>query len=488
MRKFLASASVLVFAASAMAQDTNCNHHQFCTFDDGTAENSWKIAAPSGAGDYFNVDFGDKLHDRTITAISANANETGGLAGTWDLGIYENCAVGVPNLLAPVCLRPAAPVNAGDNCATDNCYSVACCVVDSSSGNGHSATVHMNAGDSHIWLCADSLGTINNRSYFTTSSYAGCTSIPFTVNWMIRVGLQPEPGTLMVNGGSSATVTQNDEVCFVFYGPTFKTPGILFLVSPAVIKLLSITTDTFAPGPCPNSWALCAQLSCDSPTFSGFDFGHFYFDFIHLKANGKPAIKLSTVTLSILPGRCGGGAFGQKDDCVLDATIWKVQNPAGPSDWFNVQHGTADASVNNITGVEMDSWDFCGTGPTWAEVGVYGSNLGVDPAGCTPDLGNVCGNVLGAGMAPAAADWGCPATFYDISDCASDTTTIYHVASKWNTGDTCTWLGSDTDGIDSPNGAPIPNNGCCSLFTLNNYTTAAVRFTAANWMQRITWN
>lgn len=490
MRKFLASASVLVFAASAMAQDSSCNQHQFVGFDDGTAENSWKINAPSTAGDYFNVDFGSALHGKTLTAISANANETSGIPGTWDLGVYENCAVGVPNLAAPECTRAAAPVGASDGCGSSDCYSVPCCVVSSDAGFGHSATVHMNAGDSHIWLCADSQGTIAGRSYFTTNSYAACTSIPFTVNWMVRVGVQPSPGTLMINGGSSASVAQNGgEACFVFYGPTFKTPGILFLISPVVIKILSITTDTFAPGPCPNSWALCATFSCSSPTFAGFVFGHFYFDFAHKKANGKPAIKLAKATLTITAsGSCIGGNFGRKDDCVLDATIWKVQNPAGASDWFNVNHGKAPGSINNITGVEIASWDFCGTGPSWAEVGVYGANLGLDPAGCTPDLSNVCGNVLNAAMAPAAADWGCPSTFYDIGNCASDTTTIYHVASQWQPGDSCTWLGSDTDGIDDTVGSPIPNNGCCSLFTLDSYTTPAVHFTAANWMMVIKWN
>jgi len=487
MKKLLASASVLVFAASAMAQDSNCNQHFLLGYDDGGAENSWKISAPSGPSDYFNVDLRLDANGKTLTAIRANSNETGGIGGTWNVGVYENCIVGVPDLSSPVCVHNGATVNAGDGCGDNDCYSVPCCALGSPTF-GHSVVAGLNPGDSHIWMCSDSTLPVAGRSFFSTNGYAACTSIPFTVNWMLGVGIEPASGTLMVNGGSSASVAQDGgSVCFVFYGPTLNTQGIFFLIVPAVIKIITVPTDGFAPGPCPNSWALCATFSCASPTFSNFGFGHFYFDTLHLKANGKPAILLSNLGyLTITPSGSCVPNYGQKDDCVLDATIWKVQNPAAASDWFNVNHGTTNGvGVSTVTGIEISSWDFCGNGPSWAEVGIYrAASFDV----CTPDLGNPKSTISNAAMAPAAGDWGCPLTFYDIPDFSSNTGVVYHVAAKWQAGDSCTWLGSDTDGVDSGLGTPIPNNGCCSLFSLDNYTTSAVRFTGANWMMQIKWN
>ncbi len=88
-------------------------------------------------------------------------------------------------------------------------------------------------------------------------------------------------------------------------------------------------------------------------------------------------------------------------------------------------------------------------------------------------------------MAPAAGDWGCPATVYDTPDVRIGSSTAIHTAVKWSRGDSCIWLGSDEDGTDNSCGAPIPNNGCCSLFTSNSYASPAVLFSAANWMMRV---
>lgn len=486
MRKFLASAIALAFAANAMAQDTNPNMHQFVKFYAGNATNSWKVNAPTLASDHFSVDFGSSVNGKTLTGMLADGNETSGFAGTMLLGVVENCAAGVPNLSAALTTRTGVSP-AGDPLNDDNTYSLAC-VVAGSPANGYSATVNFPNGDSHVWLASDSTGGSGTTSYFTTSSYAGCASIPFSgVDLHVALGTHPGVG-LMVNGGSSANVAQDGgEACFVFYGPAPNTPGILFLLSPLTLKIIAIATDSFAPGPCPNSWALCNTFSCADVGGLTLGFGHFYFDFTDLKPSGKPKIKLSQATLTIDTSASCVSNFGQKDDCVMDGNIWKVQNPAGPSDWFNVNHGVTDGvGVNNVTGVEIASWDFCGTGPSWAEVGVYDADLGLDPAGCTP--GNGVATVANAAMAPNAADSGCPLTFYDIPDTAVSTGTIYHVAANWQNGDSCAWLGSDTNGTDSALGTPIPSNGCCSLFTLDSYTTSAVRFTGANWMMQVKWN
>ena len=492
MRNILASAAVLCLTAGAMAQDTNGNMHKVVRFDDGGSESYWKGSFPSLASDYFSIDMGGALDGGTVSAVYCDALETNGIAGAFSvIGVAENCGPGIPDptIIAASANSPAvAALEPGD---TDDYYSVACAALGSPA-NGYSAVVSWTAGDSHIWVGADTSSGSNGRAYWTTASYAGCAGLATPLNWSLAVGLTGDAGELMINGGSSATVEQDGgEACFTFYGPTLNTPGVLFLVAPITLKLIALTTDGPFAGPCPMSWSICSTFTCADPTFSGFTFGHFYFDNNDLKPNGKPKIKLATADLTVSASPSCVPSFGQKDDCILDSTIWKVQNPAGPSDWFNVNHGTtAGVGVTSMTGVEISSWDFCGFGPSWAEVGVYAANTGLDAAGCTPDLSSPVGTAGGstAAMSPAAGDWGCPLTFYDLPDGGLSSTTIYHVASQWQSNDSCTWLGSDTDGTDSGLGAPIPNNGCCSLFTLDNYTTSAVRFSAANWMMQVKWN
>ena len=246
----------------------------------------------------------------------------------------------------------------------------------------------------------------------------------------------------MVNGASAAAVDQDGgEACFTFYGPALNTPGILYLISPITLKLIAVATDGPYTGPCPMSWSLCTTFTCADPTFAGFTFGHFYLDPTDLKPNGKPKVKLATADLSVTSSAVCSPHFGQKDDCILDSTVWAPAPPAGPSDWFNVNHGRvpAAAGASSLTGMEMSSWDFCGFGPSWLDVGVYPANLLLDAQGCTPDVFSPITTAGGssAAMSPSAADWGCPYTFYDLPDVGANTTTIYHGAIRWRTGDSC---------------------------------------------------
>ena len=491
MRLLLLLAALAVSVASANAQDTNGNQHKVVRFDDGSSESFWKASFPSTGSDYFSVDMGSALDGKAVSAIYADSLESSGIAGAWRvLGVAENCAPGVPdpNLIAASANSPTVAANEpGDE---DDYYSVACAALGSPA-NGYSAVVGWNNGDSHIWLGADTSSASAGRSFSTTASYAGCAALVSSFNWSLAVGLTGDAGELMINGGPVAAVDQDGgEACFTFYGPTVNTPGVLFLVSPVVLKLIAVTTDGAFAGPCPMSWSLCTTFTCSDPTFSGFTFGHFYFDFLNLKPNGKPSIQLATADLTVTASRSCVPSYGQKDDCIVDSTIWKVGNPAGVSDWFNVNHGTtAGVGVATLTGVEISSWDFCGFGPSWAEVGIYPANLAVDSAGCSPDVANPISTVGGSSavMSPAAADWGCPITFYDTPDAGANSTTIYHVAAHWPTADSCIWLGSDTDGTDSGLGTPIPNNGCCSLFTIDGYSSPGVQFSPANWMMQIKW-
>ena len=490
MRRLVSLWFAVGVANAAIAQDTDPNQHRVLRFDDGTSEGFWKLSVPSTVSDYFSVDFGHQLDGRTVSAVYADSLDSHGIAGSWRLlGVAENCAPGVPDPSVVVALANSPTVAANEGADQNDYYSVACAVLGSPA-HGYSALAGWNAGDSHIWLGSDTSSASAGRSYWSSASYAGCAASTSPLNWSLALGVAGDPGELLVNGGSVAAVSQLDgDVCFTFYGPTLNTPGILYLVSPLTLKLLPVSTDGPFAGPCPKSWSLCTTFTCNDPTFSGFVFGHFYFDFLNLKPNGKPSIGLATATLSVLPDLCDG-AFGQKDDCILDSTIWKTTNPTGQSDWFNVNHGDpAGVSIQSITGIELSSWDFCGFGASWAEVGVYPSNLGLDPQGCTPDVASPITTAGGSSalISPAAGDWGCPMTFYDTPDVPVGTTGSFHAAVHWQTGDTCVWIGSDTDGTDSAFGAPIPNNGCCSLFTIDQYTTLANRFTAANWMLQIEW-
>ena len=476
------------------------------SFDDGTGESTWKVQDPSGPSDWFNVDFDSALSSRYIITLYADLAETLGLpGGVADLAIYlEDTSIpNAPDLRNGRLRGIGCPtVDPNDTAGTDTTFLL--------EGKGtlapgdHHVAVHFRPSDSHTWLAADTNGVASGRSFFTASNYSSG-ALPFTVNWMLAAGEYETtaPGTLLINGSTSVSVDQLQGVCLTFFGAALNTPSILYFCigGQPFLQLLPASftmTDGLLAGPCPMTWQICTTFDCNTPTGTDLGFCCVWMDLTDLNPRGKPKIKLGTeAILTITPGgrSCGGAfaCFGQLDDCVLDSTIWKVQNPAGPSDWFNVRHGATASSVppvSQLTGVSISSWDFCGFGPCWAEVGIYPANTTLDASGCTPHVTNPIATVGGSSacVAPAAGDWGCPLTFYDTPDVTATSTTIYHSASKWASADSCLWLGSDTDGLDSPCGLPIPNNGCTSLFTTNSYTTAAVPFTAANWMMQIDWN
>ena len=195
---------------------------------------------------------------------------------------------------------------------------------------------------------------------------------------------------------------------------------------------------------------------------------------------------------------CPCACFGIRDDGFLDATIWKVQNPAGSLDFFNtrmdsfVDTATGNPCGTTLTSIEAASWDFCGTGPSWASFGIYHSNTVLDPTGGTPDLANSIVLATALAMSPGSAEWSFPATVYDFPDVTNTTElasmTDTHLACQWAWGDSCTWIASDTDGTNHDSGndcASMP--GTVSYFTLNGYSSAAISFTIALWMQRINW-
>ena len=81
--------------------------------------------------------------------------------------------------------------------------------------------------------------------------------------------------------------------------------------------------------------------------------------------------------------------------------------------------------VTELTGVQLSSWDFCGFGPCWAEVGVYADNGGA------PDITGVKSTAANPCMLPAAADFGpYPMTMYDIPDIPATSASAWHAAAR----------------------------------------------------------
>ena len=165
-------------------------------------------------------------------------------------------------------------------------------------------------------------------------------------------------------------------------------------------------------------------------------FNVYWLDTTVVKANGKhPILASNTAAMTLVSSTaCNGLCFGQRDDGTFDGFVFRVSNPAGSNDWFSVRHGTPSLAlgVSTLTGVEVATWDFCGTGGTrsWAEVGIYPANLSIASNGSLPDVANPLATVGGASapVAPNTRDWGYPATLYDTPDVLANTTTIYHTA------------------------------------------------------------
>ena len=107
--------------------------------------------------------------------------------------------------------------------------------------------------------------------------------------------------------------------------------------------------------------------------------------------------------------------------------------------------------------------------------------------GVDPTTGGIVPPVHTATTFERAADGSYPATVYDVPDLALSST-VYHAVSQWQPGDSCVWIGSDTDGTDdsAPNDCGvIPNS--TSFFTSAGYTAPATPFSTANWMMKIDW-
>ncbi len=116
---------------------------------------------------------------------------------------------------------------------------------------------------------------------------------------------------------------------------------------------------------------------------------------------------------------------------------WKLNNPAGDSDWFNVDFDSTCQS-NAVFGLCVDVWDTFGAGDTMT-LGIYPES-GVFPN--TPDLNNPL-HELHARVEP---DDGFSDLISYALPCFHLGSTDVHVAMQPRPGDSGTWLGADTLG------------------------------------------
>ena len=93
--------------------------------------------------------------------------------------------------------------------------------------------------------------------------------------------------------------------------------------------------------------------------------------------------------------------------------------------------GSPFPQVVDLTGVEVLTWDLCGTGATWANVGIY-PDLAASPG--TPDVANPFGVDPNPSFAPGTFDTAYPATFYGVPAISASTTTTYHTVVQWSPG------------------------------------------------------
>jgi hypothetical protein len=494
MRKFVASLAVLAMAGSAFGQAVySCpSALAYPGFDDAGSEFIWKLGNPSGPSDYFSVDYDATLSGSTIVAVAPALDDNSpALLPTFArVGIYGDNLVldttgATPDVSGANTIRE---VTGGGVQLDRNCDFTPYTVAAWSAGatNVHAVWQFAN-GDSSMWLCGDSSSTPSGRSYISADGYITVATAAGR-NHMIRVGAVPaaaSSGTLLFDGVASATTQQLQDVAVSFYGPAAGLPWALFTAPPLPPGKVGPILPLGFGGPTATSSTLCGLVQCNAPVNFPLTFNAFYLN-VAMKIK-----KSTTATLTVLPNAAGCGfCYGQDDDGAMDTSAFKANQPAGTQDYFNVKHGVPSpaSGVNSLTGVEVCTWDFCGTGGpgSWAEVGIYQADLAADALGRVPQfpgLATVGG--VSAPVTPGSTDWGYPASFYNTADVAVTSGTIYHSAVQWTVGDSCLWIAADTTGTGPDPCGTLPNT--TSFTTTTGYATLGIA-SSLNWMIKTDWN
>jgi len=461
-------------------------------FYDNDIDSWWKVNNPSGPSDWFNVDFDSTAASCTVLGIHLDVwDMVGGGETLPALGLYPESTAfaNTPNITSPI-VANSVVVAGTDGFGDLVQYNLP--AIHLGSTDVHVAG-EWRQGDSAVWLGADSNGTLFNRSFASSNGYAGGAS-PVPLNW--AVGLATDGGNsglnrLRVNGALAATVPVGSKFALTFWGcATGKQTQLRAFGIPVLPVVFTTTGSIFLPGPRPETWELQFTGACALNFGIGIPFFCYYVNC----PSGIGQSNTATLTVNDPQNVCAG-CYGVQDDGVHEGFFWKIQNPSGASDWFNVNQGTASASTGAgqagtmMTSMDIGVSEFCGVAGSFATVGEFLPNFGLDASGGTPDL-NTGVSIANAPVAASQTHDGTyPATNYNLPDVAINTTSIYHAAVRWAGGDTCIWIASDTDGVDGGAqgcGNALPNN--LSLLSTNSYTTAATAVNIANWALKINWN
>lgn len=544
MRKWFASLAVLGLTAAAATAQTipvppigGCNQSQSLFFDSGASASitSWKVFNPTAQLDAFNVDFDAQAGNMTVTGVAMNTYQTSstGVIGLGWYGVFpDNTTVdplgNTPDPSNPldmygsfsgtVSITGTPGVSAGF-CSGFVGYALTG-TQTANPATGYHAAMNFLTGDSGLWLCSDNAAP-DNRSYFSLDRYA-TTAIKlsgYDLHMRIIGTVNTGTGSAYVtvnNSANAVDIKQTGLVTTTLWSsaaiqPTLYIQGVdtgggwqqLPLITP-----LYTGYENFSPISDQFQGTLCDNLSdpssgpCIPAGVTGTFYGFYLDNNPPFKKNGHPKLKVTnSVSFLVTPdlGACNPCVcFGQSDDGNLDSTIWKVQNPAGSADWFNVNVGTnvdpntGGSCVGSLSQVEIACWDFCGSGPAWGAIGVYAGNT-ISPSTAPGAL--IAASAGALNMPPSAAQFNYPGTAFPFAspvltstNTALATASDIHVATKWATGDTCSWMASDTDGIDDDTTSTgtcssIPNT--TSFFTSTGYSSGTgIAFTGASWMQR----
>jgi hypothetical protein len=547
MRKWFASLAVLGLAATAATAQTIPNAIANSLFqvseDDNAAELAYKLFYPSAAGEAFNVDFNSDAAGMTVMGVAVELYIS---AGTGQIGTVAVCADNLaldasgrtPDLASPLAslTNPTGSPSAGGGfCSGFTTYDTPDVALGTGGVHG---VVSFAVNDSNTWMCTDAWDSSGfnhtgaRHSFWTTDSYATPSSYSFNKwNYMIRLSgppATPGGGLFLVNGLTSGTMPGGGTISLQFWSSDGAAPTLYLMVLNAggpLIAFLPVVLSTgntnFVPNGIQQLGVITGTMPC-SATGLTLTFGCFFSDNLDKKKNGKNKIKLSnfsstTVTPSKIcsPNVC----FGIRDDGTMENGVFNPRiwygfgSAAKTNDCASVHMGKASPLapvVTNLTAVESATWDFCGTNPCWQQVGIYQSNLTVDPSGNTPNLGAPLTSIGGSSACyPGGAftgSWGFPATVYDTPDILANTTTDYHTSFEWASNDSCLfvgldggagWVGGTSDDLGDDCAPQIQGTssvGSNSFYSLDGFATPAVDGTGGgiypvyNLLERIDWN
>ncbi len=177
------------------------------------------------------------------------------------------------------------------------------------------------------------------------------------------------------------------------------------------------------------------------------------------------------------------GGLGQSQSLFFDdagaETAWKVFNPTGAGDAFNVDFDQL-AEGMTLTGIALSTWQSSSSGPIGLRYVLLAPDHPLDPLGRTPDisaplsiLGSLSGTVTITGTPGISAGF-CPSLVgYDLPDVTVGSGGVHAVVS-FLTGDSALWLCSDSTAPDAR-----------SYFSMSFYSTPATPITSEDLMMRV---